>query len=119
MSVLERFVRARRFRSSAADYYELAAAAFNLDVRTRYLAIADHYTALAENELRSDRLERKKRLEEMRAEREKKAAAARVQRTDPMPSRASQPIKLRVIEGAKQAIRESRVDRRLRLAVRS
>jgi hypothetical protein len=118
MSALERFVRARRFRSCAANYYELAAGAFSLDVRTRYLAIADHYTALADTELRSDKLERKKRLEEMRGEREKRAAATRLQRSDPMPVRALQPIKLRVIQGAKQPIRESRADRRLRLAVR-
>jgi hypothetical protein len=119
MSALERFVRARQYRSCAADYYELAAGAFSVDVRARYLAIADHYTALAETELRSDRLERKKRLEDMRAERQKRAAAAKLQSSDPTPSRASQPIKLRVIQGAKQAIRESRADRRPRLAVRS
>ena len=119
MSALERFVRARRFRSCAADYYEMAAGAFSLDVRTRYLAIADHYAALAETELRSDRLEREKRLEDMRAERQKRAAAAKLQSSVPTPSRASQPIKLRVILGAKQEIRESRADRGPRLAVRS
>jgi hypothetical protein len=99
MSALERFVQARRFRARAAEYYELAAGAFGLDVRARYLAIADHYTALAETELRSDRLERKKRLEEMRAEREKRGAAARLQKSDALAPRASQPIKLRVIQG--------------------
>jgi len=120
MSGLDRFVRARRFRTRAADYYELAAGAFSLDVRTRYLAIADHYAALAETELRSDKLERKQRLEEMRVEREKRAAAAKkLQRSDPTPTRALQPIRLRVIQGTKQAIRESRADRGRRLAVRS
>jgi hypothetical protein len=99
MSALERFVRARRFRTRASDYYELAAGASGLDVRGRYLAIADHYTALAETELRSDRLERKKRLEEMRAERDKRAAAARLQSADSAASRAPLPVKLRVIQG--------------------
>jgi hypothetical protein len=119
MSALERFVRARQYRSCAADYYEMAAGAFSVDVRTRYLAIADHYTALADAELRSDRLERKKRLAEMRAAREKRAAAAKVPSPDPMPSRSLQPIKLRVIQGTKHSTRESRADRRPRLAVRS
>jgi hypothetical protein len=110
MSALERFVRARRFRARAADYFELAADEVGLDVRARYLAIADHYTALADHELRSDRLERKKRLEEMCAARDKRAgrdrsaeqdrsAAARLQNTAPTPLRALLPVKLRVIQG--------------------
>jgi hypothetical protein len=77
MSALERFVQARRFRARAAEYFELAADEIGLDVRARYLAIADHYTALADHELRSDRLERKKRLEEMSAARDKRAGRDR------------------------------------------
>jgi hypothetical protein len=77
MSALERFEQARRFRARAAEYFELAADEIGLDVRARYLAIADHYTALADHELRSDRLERKKRLEEMSAARDKRAGRDR------------------------------------------
>jgi hypothetical protein len=129
MSALERFVRARRFRARAADYFELAADEVGLDIRARYLAVADHYTALADHELRSDRLERKKRLEEMGAARDKRAgrdrvaerdrfaerdrvaerergaerdwnaAAARAQSVDATSFRAPPPVKLRVIQG--------------------
>jgi hypothetical protein len=99
MSALERFVRARRFRARAAEYFELAADEVGLGVRARYLAIADHYTALADHELRSDRLERKKRLEEMRAARDKRGAAARLQSADQKSSRSPLPVKLRVIQG--------------------
>ena len=52
-------------------------ARFGTAVRARYLAIADHYVALADAELRSDKLERKSRLAEMQAMR---AAAARAER---------------------------------------
>ena len=76
MSVLERFVRVRRFRVCASEYYDLAGVSFNMDVRRRYLAIADHYAALAETELLSDRLERKRRLEELSAARAKKKSVA-------------------------------------------
>ncbi len=92
MSVLERFVRMRQFRRCAADYYDLASGSFGTAVRARYLAIADHYVALADAELRSDRIERKNRLAEMQAMR---AAAARAERA-PAPL---EPVKLRIIQG--------------------
>jgi len=76
MSVLDRFVRIRRFRAQAAENYDLAAGAFSETVRGRYLAIADHYAALAEAELLSDKRERQRRLAAMRAER----VAARMQK---------------------------------------
>ena len=96
MSVLERFVRMRQFRRCAADYYDLASGSFGTAVRARYLAIADHYVALADAELRSDRLERKSRLAEMQAMR---AAAARAVR-DSRPAPATpEPVKLRIIQG--------------------
>jgi hypothetical protein len=96
MSVLERFVRMRQFRRCAADYYDLASGSFGTAVRARYLAIADHYVALADAELRSDRLERKSRLAEMQAMR---AAAARAER-DVRPAPAPlEPVKLRIIQG--------------------
>jgi hypothetical protein len=123
MSALERFVQARRFRARAAEYFELAADEVGLDVRARYLAIADHYTALADHELRSDKLERKKRLEEMRdardrrtgrdrtverdrialrdrsAERDTGAPVASAPIADVMSVPAPAPVKLRVIQG--------------------
>jgi hypothetical protein len=106
MSALEVFVRARRYKDRAAEYYELAAQPFSEEVRARYLAIADHYMALAEGEIRTDRLMRQKRLEQMRAERGKS------RRTDPAPDaglkadhptaqRSQEPPKLRLVEGTK------------------
>lgn len=96
MSVLERFVRIRRLRRYAADHYELASASDGETVRARYLAIADHYMALADAEFRSDRFERKNRLVEMQA---KRAAAARQERAcRPLPA-APEAVKLRIIKG--------------------
>jgi hypothetical protein len=104
MSALEVFVRARQYKDRAAEYFELAAQPFSEEVRARYLAIADHYMALAEGELRTDKLMRQKRLEQMRAEREKS------RRTDAAPDAgltadpaqpAPEPPKLRLVEGAK------------------
>jgi hypothetical protein len=96
MSVLERFVRIRQFRRCAADYYDLASASLGTAVRARYLAIADHYVALADAELRSDRLERKSRLAEMQAIR---ATAARAERDSPPAPATPEPLKLRIIQG--------------------
>jgi hypothetical protein len=107
MSVLEVFVRARQYKDRAAEYFELAAQPFSEEVRARYLAIADHYMALAEGEIRTDRLTRRKRLEQMRAEREKS------RRTDAMPDpdlkedyppalRAQEPAKLRLVQTAER-----------------
>jgi hypothetical protein len=71
MSALEIFIRVRQYRDRAAEFFELAAQPFSDEVRARYLAIADHYMELADFEIRTDRLARAKRLEQMRAEREK------------------------------------------------
>jgi hypothetical protein len=71
MSALETFVRIRQFKDRAAEFFELSGQPFSEEVRARYLAIADHYMALAEAELRSDQLMRKQRLEQMRSERGK------------------------------------------------
>jgi hypothetical protein len=106
MSVLDRFVRIRRFRAQAAENYALAAESFSDSVRARYLAIADHYTALAEAELLSDKRERQFRLAEMQA---KRAAALAQKARLPTPA-APQPAaiaaaltaparKLRLIKG--------------------
>lgn len=94
MSVLDRFVRIRRFRAQAAENYDLAAGSFSASVRARYLAIADHYTALADAELLSDKRERKSRLADMQAAR----AAARAQKAQPVPA-APQPHRFRLIKG--------------------
>jgi hypothetical protein len=106
MSVLEVFVRARQYKDRAAEYFELAAQPFSEEVRARYLAIADHYMALAEGELRTDKLMRQKRLEQMRAEREKSrhtnAAPDAALRADHPPARrAQEPAKLRLVQSAK------------------
>ena len=110
MSVLERFVRVRRFRACASEYYDLAGGSFNMDVRKRYLAIADHYAALAEIELRSDRLERKRRLEEMNAARAKKSAADR----HPAQTGLGPHLRLRIIQGDGHGMQ-----RRIQLPARS
>ncbi len=95
MSVLDRFVRIRRFRAQATDNYDLAAGTFSDSVRARYLAVADHYTALAEAELLSDKRERQIRLAEMQAKR----AAERAQKLRELAPPAPQPRKLRLIRG--------------------
>jgi hypothetical protein len=71
MSALETFVRIRQYKDRAAEFFELSGRPFSEEVRARYLAIADHYTALADAELRADQLVRKQRLDRMRSEREK------------------------------------------------
>jgi hypothetical protein len=108
MSVLEVFVRARQYRDRAAEFFELAAQPFSEEVRARYLAIADHYMALAEAEIRTDRLIRQKRLEQMRAAREKARRADPAPAADRPPApHAAGPAKLQPVQGAKQPARRS------------
>jgi hypothetical protein len=63
--MLQAFVNARKYRGRAADYLNLAEEAFLENVRTRYIAISQHYVALAEAEERfakgrmSERFERR------------------------------------------------------------
>jgi hypothetical protein len=71
MSALETFARIRQYKDRAAEFFELSGQPFSEEVRARYLAIADHYMALADAELRTDQLARKQRLDRMRSEREK------------------------------------------------
>ena len=92
-------------RSQAADNYALAAESFSDGVRARYLAIADHYTALAEAELLSDQRERKRRLAEMQAAR----AAARARKLGQSLRPTPPPFKFRVIKGDGAAARKPRV----------
>ena len=103
MSVLETFVRIRRYRTRAAAFQQLAGGSFSLDVRDRYLSIANHYFAIADAEQRSDKLQCKERLEKLRYAREKKADA-RLKRPQVRVDREAQPrapgrVKLRVIRG--------------------
>ncbi len=69
MSALERFERIRHLRARAAEYIALASEPCDIEVRNRYSRIAGHYIALAESELRSDKLERQQKLEELRLKR--------------------------------------------------
>jgi hypothetical protein len=113
MSALEIFVRIRQYRNRADEFFRLAAGAFSLEVRERYLVIADHYITLADAEVHSDRLARKKRLDGMRSERERALHAKNAPTADlkathmsarhPATPRTLNPIKLRVIQGAKRA----------------
>ena len=106
MSALEVFVRARQYKDRAAEYFELAAQPFTEEVRARYLAVADHYMALAETEIRTDSLMRQKRLEQMRAERAKSRRADATpdpEKADQPPAPSAQkPAKLRLVQGAAQ-----------------
>ena len=96
MSVLERFERIRALRARAAAYDALASDPENANVRARYLTIADHYTALAEAELRSDKLECRQRLAELRA---KRASAVLRQSAHRSPPETPKAVKLRLIQG--------------------
>ena len=107
MSALEVFVRARQYKVRAAEYFELAAQPFSEEVRARYLAIADHYVALAEGELRTDRLMRQKRLEQMRIEREKSRRTDAAPEPDlkadqPPAPHVQEPPKLRLVQDAER-----------------
>ncbi|MGA9891870.1 MAG: hypothetical protein WBQ55_05770 [Xanthobacteraceae bacterium] len=42
MSALDTFIRARHYKDRAAEFFDLAGQPFSEEVRTRYLAIADH-----------------------------------------------------------------------------
>ncbi len=110
MSALEVFVRVRQFKDRAAEFFELAAQPFSEEVRARYLAIADHYMELAEAEIRNDKLVRQKRLDLMRAERQKslrKYAAPDLEAKpahSPAP-RLPEPAQLHFVQGAKPPAR--------------
>ena len=105
MSALEIFVRVRQYRNRAAEFFQLAAGAFGVEVRERYLAIADHYIALADAEIRADRLARRKRLEDMRAARQSAQQAASVTdvsaRAETSETDAPEPVKLPLLPRGK------------------
>jgi hypothetical protein len=87
-------------------------------VRERYLVIADHYNALADGEILSDRLARRRLLEQMQAKRLRKAVAAKSKAGHKGPPRAPEPIKLRIIQGAGKGAKRGSASRP-RLAVQS
>ncbi len=70
MSVLDRYVTIRRYRSRAAEFRDLADRSTATTIRDRYLAAAAHYDALAEAEVLSGRIRSAERLEQLREERE-------------------------------------------------
>jgi hypothetical protein len=108
MSALETFVRARHYKDRAAEFFELAGQPLSEEVRARYLAIADHYMALADAEIRTDQLIRRKRLDLTRSEREKSQRAAditpnadlKVNRREA--PRAPEPARLRLVKSGKR-----------------
>ncbi len=108
MSALETFVRARHYKDRAAEFFELAGQPLSEEVRARYLAIADHYMALADAEIRTDQLIRRKRLDLTRSEREKSQRAAditpnadlKVNRREA--PRAPEPAKLRLVKNGRE-----------------
>jgi hypothetical protein len=75
MSVLQTFEKIREYRQRAANYASLASSVYSEDVRARYLVIADHFVALADALMRADWLERKRRLEKMKADRSQRKRA--------------------------------------------
>jgi hypothetical protein len=79
VSVLDRFVRIRGYRTRAAGHYNLTSGPYNDDVKARYFVIGDYYAGLAEAELVADRLEQKKRLEEMRRGRSQPTTIFRIE----------------------------------------
>ena len=76
MSVLEVLLRIRRHRSRAAEFRALAEASVSPDVRSRNLAIAEHYGALADAEERSERAKVIERLESLKADRQRMAGGS-------------------------------------------
>jgi hypothetical protein len=100
MSALETFVRVRQYKNRAAEFFQLAAGAFSPEVRERYLVIADHYNALADGEILSDRLARRRLLEQMRVMRQRKAVAAKSKACHEAPPRVTEPVKLWIVQGA-------------------
>src|SRR6266700_131206 len=76
MSVLDDFVRMRRYRNRAAEFDELAdIEGFSVAGR-RYRTIARHYKELADREERLDKARVAERLELLRVKRQRAAAQA-------------------------------------------
>jgi hypothetical protein len=76
MSVLDDFVRMRRYRNRAAEFDELADIEGFSVVGRRYRTIARHYRELADREERLDKARMVERLELLRVKRQAVAAQA-------------------------------------------
>ena len=74
MSVLDYFLRMRLYRERASEFELLAETEDSTDVRLRYRIVARHYRELAEREEKADKARMAKRLEQLRAQRQKSAA---------------------------------------------
>ena len=76
MSVLDDFVRMRRYRNRAAEFDEVADIEGFSVVGRRYRTIARHYKELADREERMDKARMAERLERLKLERESTAEHA-------------------------------------------
>jgi hypothetical protein len=76
MSVLDDFVRMRRYRNRAAEFDALADAAPVAVVARRYHTIARHYKELADREETLDKARMAERLEQLRLKRQETSAQA-------------------------------------------
>jgi len=76
MSVLDDFVRMRRYRNRAAEFDELADIERFSVVGRRYRTVARHYKELADREERLDKARMAERLELLRVKRREATAQA-------------------------------------------
>jgi hypothetical protein len=76
MSVLDDFVRMRRYRNRAAEFAALADAAPVAVVACRYRTIARHYKELADREETLDKARMAERLARLRLKRQETSAQA-------------------------------------------
>ena len=74
MSVLDDFLRMRRYRTQAAEFQWMADNASVPSVQRRYRSIARHYSELADREEQADKAKTAERLEQLRLERRAPAA---------------------------------------------
>ena len=78
MSLIDDFVRMRRYRERASEFELLAENGPLSEVRFRYRIIARHYTELADREEQSDKARISERLERVRLKRKEAAKRTRL-----------------------------------------
>jgi hypothetical protein len=83
MSVLDDFVRMRRYRKRASEFELLADAEVSSDVRLRYRIVAQHYRELAEREEQADKARITDRIERLRLQRRQTAQASLAAGSEP------------------------------------
>ena len=76
MSVLDDFLRIRRYRTQAAEFQWMADNASFPSVQLRYRSVARHYSELADREEQADKAKMAERLEQLRRERRTPVAQA-------------------------------------------